>query len=96
MSSQGKSKPSATTAKKKLRGFAALTPAERSEISRKGGRSAHWQGTAHEWTRDEAVKAGRKGGKASRANAIARGVDVAGPTLSSDDADELAALEEAL
>lgn len=36
------------------------------EIASKGGRAAHKKGTAHEWSREEAVKAGRKGGKASR------------------------------
>jgi hypothetical protein len=36
------------------------------EIASKGGRAAHEQGTAHEWTADEARNAGRKGGQVSR------------------------------
>ena len=32
----------------------------------KVGKAVHRKGTAHEWTRDEAREAGRKGGKASR------------------------------
>jgi hypothetical protein len=32
------------------------------EIASKGGRAAHEKGTAHEWTREEAREAGRKGG----------------------------------
>jgi general stress protein YciG len=49
------------------RGFAALTPAQRSEISKMGGRAAHAAGTAHEFTSEEARKAGSKGGKATHA-----------------------------
>jgi general stress protein YciG len=48
----------------KPRGFAALPPEVRQEISRKGGRAAHAAGTAHEFTHEEAREAGRKGGKA--------------------------------
>jgi general stress protein YciG len=33
------------------------------EIARKGGRAAHQKGTAHEFTKDEARAAGRKGGE---------------------------------
>ena len=46
--------------KKKRRGFAAMTPEARAEISRKGGRAAHAKGTAHEWTSEEAQVAARK------------------------------------
>ena len=35
------------------------------EIARKGGKAAHVKGTAHEWSREEARIAGRKGGLAS-------------------------------
>lgn len=35
-------------------------------IASKGGTAAHQQGTAHEWTSDEAREAGRKGGLALR------------------------------
>jgi general stress protein YciG len=34
-------------------------------ISRKGGTAAHEKGTAHEWDREEARKAGRLGGRRS-------------------------------
>ena len=36
------------------------------EIASKGGRAAHAKGRAHEWTKDEAREAGRKGGMASQ------------------------------
>jgi general stress protein YciG len=35
-------------------------------IARLGGKAAHQKGTAHEWTREEAIAAGRKGGRATR------------------------------
>lgn len=36
------------------------------EIASKGGKAAHEKGTAHEWTKQEAREAGRKGGLARR------------------------------
>ena len=47
---------------KEERGFASMNPARQREIASKGGRAAHQKGTAHEWTREEAREAGRKGG----------------------------------
>lgn len=47
-------------------GFAALTPDQRIENSRKAGQRAHEKGTAHEWTPAQAREAGRKGGRLSR------------------------------
>lgn len=47
---------------RKPRGFAALTPERRKEISRKGGVTAHVKGSAHEWDSTTAREAGRKGG----------------------------------
>lgn len=44
------------------RGFAALTPEERSRIASMGGKAAHRQGVAHEFNSDEARRAGRLGG----------------------------------
>jgi uncharacterized protein len=44
------------------RGFALMDQESRREVARKGGRTAHQRGTAHEWTADEAREAGRKGG----------------------------------
>lgn len=43
-----------------------MSPEKQREIARKGGRAAHEKGTAHEWTPDEARKAGQKGGQISR------------------------------
>jgi uncharacterized protein len=48
------------------RGFASMDPTKQREIASKGGRAAHLRGTAHEWSREEAREAGRKGGMASR------------------------------
>jgi general stress protein YciG len=45
------------------RGFAAMDPEKQKEIASEGGRAAHRQGVAHEWTSDEAREAGRKGGQ---------------------------------
>jgi general stress protein YciG len=50
------------------RGFGALTPERRREISSKGGKAAHVKGTAHEFDAEEARAAGRKGGAASGKN----------------------------
>lgn len=48
------------------RGFASIPIALRKAIASKGGKKAHAMGTAHTWTREEAKKAGSKGGIASR------------------------------
>ncbi len=50
---------------KSRRGFAAMTPERQRQIASQGGRAAHQQGVAHQWSRVEAQEAGRKGGKAS-------------------------------
>lgn len=44
------------------RGFASMDKAKQREIASKGGKAAHEQGTAHQWTIEEARAAGRKGG----------------------------------
>lgn len=49
---------------KARRGFAAMDPAKVREIAKRGGRAAHAAGTAHRFSHDEAVTAGRMGGKA--------------------------------
>lgn len=46
------------------RGFAAMDPKRQREIASAGGRAAHQRGTAHEFTSEEARRAGRKGGAA--------------------------------
>jgi uncharacterized protein len=53
---------------KRKGGFAALSPEQRSEISRRGGKAAHVLGTAHKFTPEEARAAGRKGGSAVAKN----------------------------
>lgn len=42
-----------------------MSPERQREIASQGGRAAHEQGVAHEWNRDEARLAGKKGGQAS-------------------------------
>ena len=49
--------------KKSVRGFAAMDAEKQREIARKGGRAAHEQGVAHEWSSQEAREAGKKGGQ---------------------------------
>ena len=49
--------------KKSVRGFAAMSREMQQEIARKGGKAAHEQGVAHEWTSQEAREAGKKGGQ---------------------------------
>jgi uncharacterized protein len=54
----------AQSAKTSNRGFASMDAQKQKEIASKGGRAAHQQGTAHEFTPEEAREAGRKGGLA--------------------------------
>jgi general stress protein YciG len=49
---------------KSNRGFASMDVSKQREIASKGGKAAHAQGRAHEFTPDEARTAGRKGGEA--------------------------------
>jgi general stress protein YciG len=56
-----------TKAAHKPRGFAAMDRAAVRKISQLGGVAAHQQGTAHEFTTEEAREAGRKGGRAMHA-----------------------------
>jgi general stress protein YciG len=44
------------------RGFAGMDASRQREIASKGGKAAHAQGRAHEFTAEEARVAGRKGG----------------------------------
>ncbi len=57
---------------RKPRGFAAMDRSLVSAIARKGGKAAHEAGTAHEFTREEAREAGRKGGQATHAKRRAK------------------------
>ncbi len=43
-----------------------MTPERHREVASMGGRAAHEQGVAHEWTTEEAREAGRRGGHVSR------------------------------
>ena len=47
------------------RGFAVMDPKRQREIASEGGKAAHLSGNAHEFTTEEARKAGRKGGQAN-------------------------------
>ncbi len=51
---QGSSKQSDTS----KRGFASMDPQQQREIASEGGRAAHEKGTAHEFTSEEARRAG--------------------------------------
>ncbi len=48
---------------KSNRGFASMDTGKQREIASKGGKAAHAQGRAHEFSADEARVAGRKGGE---------------------------------
>ena len=54
---------STTSGGRARRGFASMDPEKQREIASKGGHAAHERGTAHEFSRDEARAAGRKGGE---------------------------------
>ncbi len=45
---------------KKKRGFGSMDKDKQRRIAALGGRTAHIRGTAHEWTSEEARKAGKK------------------------------------
>ena len=44
-------------------GFAAMDPARLRKIAREGGLAAHAEGKAHQFTSEEARRAGKKGGR---------------------------------
>lgn len=48
--------------RKRKGGFALLTPEQRKEIARKGGRAAQKRGRAHQFGSEDAREAGKKGG----------------------------------
>ena len=49
---------------KQRRGFASMDAEKQKKIASLGGRAAHERGTAHEFTSEEARRAGQKGGEA--------------------------------
>jgi general stress protein YciG len=67
---------------KSRKGFAAMDPAKVREISSRGGKAAHAQGKAHQFTTEEAREAGRKGGRAVHAKlrAAKKQVEMFDPT----------------
>ncbi|RYY66085.1 KGG domain-containing protein [Flaviaesturariibacter aridisoli] len=67
--------------KRSNRGFAAMSPERQREIASKGGRAAHEQGVAHQWTSEEAREAGRKGGMNSRGGRRQQSRGQEGPAL---------------
>lgn len=54
--------------RKGLRGFAAMDGEKQRAIASMGGRAAHQQGVAHEFSSEEARMAGKKGGEAVSRN----------------------------
>lgn len=46
------------------KGFEILPPEQLREVARKGGKAAHASGNAHQWTKEQAREAGRKGAAA--------------------------------
>jgi general stress protein YciG len=50
--------------KKRIRGFAGMDENKKRNIASLGGKAAHLKGTAHQFTREEAKAAGKKGGEA--------------------------------
>jgi len=49
-----------------------MTPKRRSEVARKGGKSAHEKGNAHTFNSEEATNAGRKGGSVKKGPRLPR------------------------
>ena len=55
---RGNRQDSPAGSKQSARGFASMDPQRQREIASEGGRAAHQKGTAHEFTSEEARKAG--------------------------------------
>lgn len=49
--------------KRKAGGFAVMDPTRLRKIAREGGLAAHAEGKAHQFTSEEARRAGKKGGR---------------------------------
>lgn len=62
------------------RGFASMDPARQREIAAQGGRAAHQKGTAHEFTPEEARRAGSMSHKNSQSARTATSTDSQGAT----------------
>lgn len=50
------------------RGFASMSQQKQRQIASMGGKAAHANGTAHQFSTEEAREAGRKGGEARGRN----------------------------
>ncbi|XLZ70325.1 KGG domain-containing protein [Massilia sp. SR12] len=55
---RGNRQDSPSGSKQSARGFASMDPQRQREIASEGGRAAHQKGTAHEFTSEEARRAG--------------------------------------
>lgn len=53
---------------KSKKGFASMSPDKVKAIASMGGKAAHASGNAHQYTKEEAQAAGRKGGLAKKKN----------------------------
>lgn len=58
--SNDQSNPGTAKPRSSPRGFAAMSQERQREIARQGGRAAHQQGKAHQFTSEEARAAGRR------------------------------------
>jgi hypothetical protein len=94
-----------TDAPKSNRGFASMDTSKQRSIASKGGKAAHAQGRAHEFTVEEARSAGRKGGETvsrdrahmasiGRVGGQARGRNRAAQRREAESANELAGAAE--
>jgi len=54
------------------RGIGPMDPEKQKEVARKGGRTAHEKGNAHDSDAEEARKAGQKGGTSTNDNSRSR------------------------
>lgn len=61
-----------------MRGFASMDPNQQRAIASEGGRAAHRSGNAHEFTSEEARRAGSMSHKNSRKNSANQGSASAG------------------
>lgn len=59
----GQTNDDANSSSRGRQGFASMSEEKQRQIASKGGKAAHAQGTAHEWSSEEARAAGRKGGQ---------------------------------
>lgn len=79
-SSDGGTSNGSTQPVRSNRGFASMDRERQRQIASQGGKAAHREGTAHQFTSEEARAAGRKGGEARAAQ---RALGRKGPSVSS-------------